>query len=130
MGVFACRKDAWLGFNPRFRGFGGEEVYIHEKFRQAGRKAMCLPFLRWVHRFGRPDGIPYKPVWEDRIFNYLMGHAELGLDPAPVFEHFKDKVSAQNLERVRQEALSVMADTPSDVVAPPAGHAVHPPLAV
>ena len=23
LGLFACRKDAWPGFNPRFRGFGG-----------------------------------------------------------------------------------------------------------
>jgi hypothetical protein len=28
MGLFSCRKDAWLGFNPRFVGFGGEEGYI------------------------------------------------------------------------------------------------------
>src|SRR5919197_369876 len=48
MGAFSCRKSAWLGFNPRFRGFGGEEGYIHEKFRQAGRRTLCLPWLRWT----------------------------------------------------------------------------------
>lgn len=111
MGAFACRRDAWLGFNPRFRGFGGEECYIHEKFRRAGHKAMCLPFLKWVHRFGRPGGVPYKLVMEDRIFNYLVGHDELGLDPAPVLEHFKDKVPAANLERLIREALNLTADT-------------------
>jgi hypothetical protein len=59
MGVFSCRKGAWPGFNPMFRGFGGEEGYIHEKFRQAGGRCLCLPWLRWTHRFGRPAGIGY-----------------------------------------------------------------------
>lgn len=90
MGLFACRKDAWLGFNPLFRGFGGEECYIHEKFRQAGKKAVCLPFLKWLHRFERPGGIPYKVIWEDRIWNYLVGHSELGLNPQPILDHFSE----------------------------------------
>ena len=29
LGMFSCRKEAWLGFNPLFNGFGGEEGYIH-----------------------------------------------------------------------------------------------------
>jgi hypothetical protein len=43
LGIFSCKKSEWLGFNPHFRGFGGEECYIHEKYRQAGRKTICLP---------------------------------------------------------------------------------------
>lgn len=39
LGIFACRRDVWPGFNPRLRGFGGEEGYIHEKFRRAGGPA-------------------------------------------------------------------------------------------
>ena len=54
LGVFSCRTSAWLGFNPLFRGFGGEEGYIHEKFRRNGGKAICLPGFDWLHRFGRP----------------------------------------------------------------------------
>ena len=56
LGLFACRRAAWPGFNPEFRGFGGEEGYIHEKFRRAGGRTLCLPFLRWMHRFARPTG--------------------------------------------------------------------------
>src|SRR5207237_2934286 len=55
LGVFSCMKDDWLGFHPKFQGFGGEEGYIHEKFRQAGRRCLCLPWLRWMHRFSRPS---------------------------------------------------------------------------
>ena len=43
LGLFACRRDAWPGFHPEFRGFGGEEYYIHEKFRRNGAKVLCLP---------------------------------------------------------------------------------------
>ena len=90
LGVFACRRDAWLGFNPRFRGFGGEEGYLHEKFRQSGAVTLCLPFLRWVHRFGRPQGVPYSLRHLDRIRNYLLGFHELGLDAAPAIAHFQE----------------------------------------
>ncbi|HEX6216657.1 MAG TPA: glycosyltransferase [Vicinamibacterales bacterium] len=90
LGLFACRREAWPGFNPAFRGFGGEEGYIHEKFRQRGGKALCLPFLRWMHRFNRPAGAPYANRWEDRVRNYLIGFQELGWDTDPVFEHFRE----------------------------------------
>jgi len=103
LGLFACRKAAWLGFHPRFSGFGGEECYIHEKFRRAGKKTLCLPFLRWVHRFERPAGVPYPLSTEDRVRNYLLGHAELGLDPAPVLEHFRTAISAERLAVLQAE---------------------------
>jgi len=88
LGLFACRRTAWPGFNPRFRGFGGEEGYIHEKFRQRGGRVLCLPFLRWMHRFNRPLGTPYPALWEDRVRNYLIGFHEIGWDTGPVIEHF------------------------------------------
>ncbi len=109
LGLFACRKDAWPGFSPRFAGFGGEEGYIHEKFRQAGRRTLCLPFLRWLHRFQRPKGYSYPNVWEDRVRNYLLGHHELGLDPAPVEEHFRGLLGALPFERIAAEVRRELA---------------------
>lgn len=107
MGIFSCKRDAWLGFNPLFRGFGGEEGYIHEKFRQNGRKCWCLPFLNWLHRFGRPDGVKYPLTLENKIRNYFIGHLELGLDIRPLIEHFKEWVKEDILiqtgEAVREE---------------------------
>ena len=44
LGLFSCRKTAWPGFHPGFRGFGGEEGYIHEKFRQL-RRTLPVPAL-------------------------------------------------------------------------------------
>ena len=93
MGLFACRKAAWPGFNRKFRGFGGEEGYIHEKFRQNGGRILCLPFLNWSHRFERPNGVKYVNRWEDRIRNYLIGWDELGMPTTELLYHFSSHVN-------------------------------------
>ena len=99
-GVFSCRREAWLGFNDLFKGFGGEEGYIQEKFKQKGRKCWCLPFLRWVHRFGRPDGVKYPLTLENKVRNYFLGHLELGLDTEPIIEHFKEWKKEDDLRKM------------------------------
>lgn len=103
LGLFACRKAAWLGFNKRFRGFGGEEHYIHDKFRRAGRRCLCLPALRWVHRFSRPNGTIYANKWEDRIRNYFIGWRENGRPIDDIVEHFTSIVGRQVVEKVLAE---------------------------
>jgi len=103
LGLFVCKRDSWPGFNLKFRGFGGEEGYIHEKFRQRGDRTLCLPFLRWLHRFQRPMGIPYRPIWEDRIRNYIIGHRELGLDEEPIERHFGELLGKEFTKRAMEE---------------------------
>jgi len=103
-GVFSCRKDKWLGFNDKFHGFGGEEGYIQEKFRQAGYKTLCLPFLRWVHRFGRPDGPKYPLTLYNKIKNYFIGHQELNLDIQPIYDHFSEWVKKEKLDELLEES--------------------------
>lgn len=105
LGVFSCRRRAWLGFNPRFRGFGGEEGYIHEKFRQSGRRCRCLPWLRWMHRFGRPTGVPYPLLVEDKLRNYIIGHTELGMSLQPILKHFSRYLPNDKLVSTTAEAL-------------------------
>jgi hypothetical protein len=103
LGLFACRRDAWLGFHPDFRGFGGEEGYIHEKYRQHGRRTLCLPFLQWVHRFQRPLGVPYPVIWRDRLWNYLIGHAELGLPTIAMEAHFRELLGSKAVDAILEE---------------------------
>ena len=123
LGLFSCRKAAWPGFNPAFRGFGGEEGYIHEKFRKLGRRCLCLPWLRWVHRFGRPAGAPYPLRSRDRITNYLIGHRELGLDEAPILEHFRATVTEAEVEDALRDA-----DAAQPIAGAPAeSTTIHPP---
>lgn len=80
MGAYSCRTRAWPQINKNFIGFGGEEGYIHEKFRLAGGKCICLPNFKWLHRFGRPNGVPFENILEDRIWNYLLGWYEIYRD--------------------------------------------------
>ncbi len=103
LGLFTCRKKDWLGFSPHFRGFGGEEGYIHEKFRNAGKKTLCLPFLRWVHRFERPNGVPYTLDLRDRFRNYMIGFNEVYKDTSPVLDHFKGTIQPEYIKQVKRE---------------------------
>jgi hypothetical protein len=90
LGLFACRREAWPGLNPRLRGFGGEEGYLHEKFRQRGGRVLCHPGLAWLHRFGRPRGVSYPNIWDDRVRNYTIAWSEIGWDLAPAYAHFRE----------------------------------------
>jgi hypothetical protein len=100
LGVFGCRREAWPGFNPKLDGFGGEEGYLHEKIRRAGGRNLCLPFLRWLHRFERPLGVRYELGNLDRVRNYLIIHYELGWDPAPAVAHFEESLGAEEAGRL------------------------------
>lgn len=112
LGLYACRRSAWQGYNQAFRGFGGEEGYIHEKFRQAGGRTLCLPFLRWMHRFTRPLGVPYNISWEDRIRNYLVGFDELGLPLEPILAHFREHIG-QSAEGILESAQKYLFEIKS-----------------
>jgi len=124
LGAFSCRKSVWPGFNPAFRGFGGEEGYIHEKFRQQGGRTLCLPWLRWMHRFGRPRGVPYPLTIEDKLRNYVIGHMELGLDILPALEHFAESISN---ERVLKVAADAVHDISGVAIEPFSGITIAPP---
>jgi hypothetical protein len=114
MGMFTAKKDGWLRFSEHFREFGGEEGYIHEKYRQAGRKVFCLPFLRWMHRFYRPGGAPYALTNKAKIKNYLIGHMELNLAIDPIINHFcfgDAKPGDMNVDILRRMLLMIHKDT-------------------
>lgn len=117
MGLFTCRKEAWLGFNKNFKGFGGEEGYIHEKYRQAGHMTLCLPFLRWNHRFERPNGITYTLDVTDRIWNYFIGFKENGQDCKKIIDHFKSSVDESILKGILKNVEHFL-DTGDDLTSP------------
>jgi hypothetical protein len=105
LGLFACRRTAWLGFPPGLRGFGGEEGMIHEKFRQHGRRVLCLPFLRWWHLFRDPGNPPPFPVtFQDRLRNYRIWANHLSLDVNPIVDRFRGCLSAEQLEEILESS--------------------------
>lgn len=96
-GCFGCMRDAWLGFNSAMTGFGGEEGYLSEKYRQHGHKVLSLPWLKWVHHFNGTKR--YRLHVRDKIRNYLIGFRELGLDARPILDHFgRDKINSMRLD--------------------------------
>ncbi len=112
LGLFAMRKAAWPGFNQHFRGFGGEEGYLHEKVRQRGGKALCLPALGWYHRFrdlgGGFEGVPYPLSLEDHTWNLLVGHRELGIEATDkIFEHFGRRLPIGSWNALVKQAKEV-----------------------
>jgi glycosyltransferase involved in cell wall biosynthesis len=112
LGVFSCETKNWLGFNPNFRGFGGEEGYIHEKFRDNGGKAICVPQFKWLHRFGRPNGVKYPLRLEDRIWNYFVGWLELKKDPdhpmiKEIYENFSQRIPKNSLDALLNAAIQI-----------------------
>lgn len=120
LGLFSCRKAAWRGFNPAFMGFGGEEGYIHRKFAAAGGRTLCLPFLRWLHRFPRPRGTPYRCADEDKFRNYLIGARELGEPIEPIVEQFREIVHPDRLARIVAELPPIERLAPAPAVVPAA----------
>ena len=119
LGVFLTRTNQWLGFNENFSGFGGEEGYIHEKYRQDGRKIWCLPFLRWLHRFDRPAHPSYPNTFEGRIRNYVVGHQELGLPLSDMIAHFKETQPHIDIPSIIQQVNKRPSPLPDYTVPPP-----------
>ena len=121
LGLFSCRKEAWPGFNPHALGFGGEEMYIHEKFRQRGDRTLCLGFLKWGHRFHRGQAPTYPLTRWNKVRNYVLELNELGLPLNRVKEHFVD---AKLMPAADWEYL--VADPVRHVLPPPQQAAVAP----
>jgi len=106
MGLCAFHTRHFPVINQHFRGFGGEEGYIAEKFRMNGGKNLCLPWLKWNHRFARPLGVKYPLVMEDKIFNYYLGWGEIyGKDSKKIEEieeHFLKEIKSWKREKYRE----------------------------
>jgi hypothetical protein len=110
MGLCSFEKRNWPGISQHFKGFGAEEGYIAEKFKVNGGKNICLPALGWNHRFGRPNGVAYPLILEDRIWNYFVGWLEIHKDPNhPVikgcYDNFKTRIPRDSLDYILNQAI-------------------------
>lgn len=107
-GLMLCRKAAWPGFNEYFRGFGAEEVYIHEKIRRAGGKVYCLPWMRWGHRFGTVEGPRDRRPLYGIARNYVIGWQELGKPIDEIREQFvgDGKLTAENWDYLIENPIT------------------------
>lgn len=89
-GLMAGRVDAWQGYNENFKGYGGNETLLMERYRQDGHKVLCMPFLRWAHRFDGPHvKKPYNHDWSSRYRNYAITFGELGWSRKELNDHYE-----------------------------------------
>lgn len=97
VGLMFFHKENWPGYNVEFRGFGAEEWYIHRKYRKQGGRVMCVPCLRWLHRFGRMPHASYPLLMAHKIYNHLLGNLELGdIEQYHIdFNHWNEKFPAE-----------------------------------
>jgi Glycosyl transferase family 2 len=80
LGCFAVWRENWPGFHREASGFGGEELCIHETYRQLGGHAVCLNGFRWLHRFYRgAHASLYELDGSKTVRNYVLWHQQLGL---------------------------------------------------
>lgn len=105
MGLCSFERENWPGISNHFKGFGAEEGYIAEKFRRNGGKNICLPQLKWCHRFGRPQGVPYPLIVEDRVWNYFIGWLDATGDPEHevilgAYDHFKNQIPEGSIDNI------------------------------
>jgi glycosyltransferase involved in cell wall biosynthesis len=89
LGCFAVWRESWPGFHREASGFGGEELCIHETYRQLGGQAVCLNGFRWWHRFFRESTTKMYPAtnWQ-KVRNYVLWHNQLGLYLSPLQKEF------------------------------------------
>lgn len=109
MGLCSFERKNWPGICPYFKGFGAEEGYLSEQFRRNGGKNICIPQLKWVHRFGRPNGVKYPLILEDRIWNYFVGWLDITRDPnhymiIDTYNHFKGRIPQDSLDSILERA--------------------------
>ena len=109
LGLFSCRKEAWIRFPEGLRGFGGEEHMLHAMWRQAGRKIYCLPWLRWWHLFRDTTApSPYPMNIHERIRNYIIWGKHLNYDLSRLHDHF---VHRNVISEAAWQALVANPDT-------------------
>jgi glycosyltransferase involved in cell wall biosynthesis len=111
-GLLLCHTKNWLGFSEDFNGFGGEEGYIHEKYRLNNREFFILPYLRWWHRFGNPDVKHYNITLYSKVRNYVVSNLELGVPTLDgIYDHFVNQdIPSEQLEDVLINEFSFPED--------------------
>lgn len=101
------RRADWPKFSQHFKGFAGEEIYIHDKVRLYGGKVLYQPWLGWCHRFPRFGAVPYSLTLNDKMRNYLIGAYEMGWNITQFREYFGRKLPQAQRLQVEAQVLEI-----------------------
>ncbi len=107
LGLFLAKRESWLGFHPLARKFGGEEMTIHEAYRDAGREVFCIPWMPWDHFFAADKTNPgYELPNADRARNYI-----LQINPLKKRDkHWPRMIDAMNKLAGAEQVAKIVAD--------------------
>lgn len=118
MAIFSCRRESWLGFNPLFREFGGEEYYMQNKYRHHGRKVWCLPWMYCHHQFYNEKKRTYPNRLASKFRNFVIGRQEFGMGVDDVVEHFGSLGLAKDeMQSIIEHPAKIIAHT-ADMLLP------------
>ncbi len=112
MGLFAYERKNFPKISKYFIGFGAEEGVIHEYFRNGGGRVMCIPQLKWIHRFGRPEGVNFPLTLDDRVYNYFLGYYDIYRNENhqminEIYNYFRDKLGSKTqIDVLKNKAIN------------------------
>ena len=95
LGVFCTQRESWVGFHEEMNGFGCVESVLCEKYRKANRKVMCLPFLKWFHRFTDYVTQSYSITEYDSARNHIIGFREVKWELDSLLRHYKYRLTVK-----------------------------------
>ena len=104
------QRSCWPGFSQHFRGFAGEEIYIHDQVRRRGGRVLYHPQLSWSHRFCRFAPVPYTLTLNDKARNYLIAAHESGWNIDQFRRYFTRRLPADQMAAVERDVLSIYPD--------------------
>jgi len=108
------KREHYPFFSPHFRGFAGEEVYLHCKVRDNGGRCLAHKKLAWMHRFFRPKPITYTLTINDKFRNYLVAAYEMGWNLPHICSYFQRKLPFDQYSQVLRDVKAVLADIEYD----------------
>jgi len=108
------KREHYPYFSKNFRGFSGEELYLHQKVRNNGGKCYSHQELGWTHRFLRSRPITYTLTLNDKLRNYLVASYEMSWSIKQVCDYFKRKLLADHYKNVLDDVKELIPDIDFD----------------
>ena len=84
LGLFLQVKGLGLVLTSIVEVLVEKSVTFMKNTERLAEKHYVLPFLKWLHRFARPDGVKYELTIDNKVRNYVLEFTELDLDLSPV----------------------------------------------
>lgn len=103
LAVFCSSKESFPGFHPDAKGFGCVESVFCEKYRRNGNKVLCLPQLKWYHRYEKHSKKPYGVRDYEVARNHILEFRSVDWDIQTVINHFAPRLNQNEKKSLETE---------------------------